>query len=116
MDIIFTSGAAYEYSDTSGYHFIANGVQGRQRRAAGESEVLLTNGNAYEYRDYDRSSLSGLQRRPDHRRDRPDRPFQIDLLYNNGTLLEYRPSTGYLTIATGVRSISKGRAGTSTTS
>src|SRR5206468_11569206 len=51
VDIVYTSGAAYEYSDTSGYHFIANGAGSVSAGKQGESEVLLTNGNAYEYRD-----------------------------------------------------------------
>jgi hypothetical protein len=112
VDIIFSTGAAYEYSDTSGYHFIANGARAVSAGQQGETEVLLTNGNAYEYRDstgvlsYLASNVAQITAGTD-----PTGSYQIDLLYNNGTLLEYRPSTGWTTLFAGVRSISKGHAG-----
>jgi hypothetical protein len=112
VDVIFTNGTAYEYSDTSGYHFITSGARAVSAGQQGETDVLLTNGNAYEYRDstgvltFLASNVAQITAGTD-----PTGSFQIDLLYNTGTLIEYRPSTGYVTLFASVRSISKGRAG-----
>jgi len=51
VDLVYGSGAAWEHSDTSGWHFLANGVARVSAGRNGAAEMLLGNGNAYHFNE-----------------------------------------------------------------
>jgi hypothetical protein len=112
VDVILTSGSAYEISNTSGAHLLTSGVRAIGAGQGGESEILLQNGNAYEYREVTNSSsfLASNAAQVTAGTDSAGN-LVIDLLYSNGNLSEYRASSGWVSLGTGVKSVSNARAG-----
>ncbi len=112
VDVVLNTGAAYEISNTSGAHLLATGVKAVSAGTLGVSEILLRNGNAYNYQEttnaytFLASNVAQVTAGTD-----PGGNAMIDLLYGNGALYEYRTSTGWTNVANGVRSASKGLAG-----
>jgi hypothetical protein len=112
VDVISTSGSAYEISNTSGAHLLANGVKQISAGQQGASEILLTDGNAYHFDEASGKAIhlaSGVAQvtagtdQFGH--------FMIDLLFSNGAAYEYRAATGWTELQTNVAALSKARAG-----
>jgi hypothetical protein len=112
VDVVLASHAASEYSDTSGWHALKAGVQQVSAGQMGVSEVLLTNGNAYDYREATKtwtllgSNVAQIEAGVDASGD-----AMIDLVDDTGAMYEYTAAKGWTELATGVATISKARAG-----
>ncbi len=111
VGITFTWGDAWEHSDDSGWTFIASSVQSISVGRQGISDYLTTSGVAHWH------SLSGSDvalasgvRQVTAGTDQNGN-YMIDLLYTNGSIDEYRSSTGWYNVWSGGASISKGRMG-----
>jgi hypothetical protein len=112
VDVIFNGGGAWEYSDTSGWHFLASGVQSISAGQQGISDFVLAGGAAYWYNEATGASvyLDGNVAQVSAGTDASGN-FMIDLRYTNGNVWEYRVGSGWSYLDGGVQSISKGRAG-----
>jgi hypothetical protein len=112
VDIVFNWGDAWEHSDTSGWHFIGSNVKQVSAGQQGISDFVNTSGNAYWYNEatggtsFLASNVAAITAGVDQ-----FGKYMIDLLYNGGTAIEYRSGSGWSTLATGVASLSKARAG-----
>jgi hypothetical protein len=113
VDAITTGGAAWEYSDTSGWHYMGSGVASVSAGQQGFTTYLTTSGNAYDYQDatgtssFIASGVAAITAGTD-----ANGNVMVDLLLDGGQLDQYQSSTGWVVLATGIRSISKGVHGT----
>jgi hypothetical protein len=113
VDVVTTAGAAWEHSDTSGWHYMGSGVASVSAGQQGVSTYLTTSGNAYFYQDatgassFVASGVAGITSGTDAKGN-----VMIDLLFSGGQLDLYQASSGWTVLTTGVRSISKGVHGT----
>jgi hypothetical protein len=111
VGITFTWGDAWQHSDDSGWTMIASGVQSISVGRQGISDYLTTGGVAHWH------TLSGsdvaLASNVKQVTAGTDQfgNYMIDLLYNSGSIDEYRSSTGWYNVWSGGASISKGRLG-----
>jgi hypothetical protein len=112
VDIIFTWGDAWEYSDSSGWHFMASGVASVSAGQRGIADYVTTGGNAYWFNEatgsivFLASNVAQVTAGTDQFGN-----YMIDLLYTSGSLSEYKVGSGWTTLTSGVKSISKARAG-----
>jgi hypothetical protein len=112
VDLILTSGAAWEHSDSSGWHFIASGVRYVSAGQMGIADYVTTSGNAYCFAEaagastYLAPGVAQVTTGTDQNGN-----TMIDLLYANGNLYEYHASSGWAFLSGGVQSIGKGRGG-----
>jgi hypothetical protein len=112
VDVVLTSGQAWEYSDSSGWHLLGLGVKSISAGQQGISGFVTTAGDAYTYNEA--SSVSGLVASnvasltigTDQSGN-----YMMDLLTNAGTLLEYRVASGWTFLNSGIKAVAKGRAG-----
>jgi hypothetical protein len=112
VDVLYTSGVAYEYSDTSGWHYLARGVRQVSAGRNGYSGVLLNNGNAYSYSEATGSSwLAGTGVAEIAEGTDASGNLMIDLVQNNGTAWEWHTNNGWTELGTGVKAVSKGCLG-----
>ncbi len=112
VDLITTTGAAYEQSN-DGYRIaLGTGVRSASAGPMGVSEILFSNGNAYDYREATGTStfLASNVAQVTAGFDATGNPM-IDLLYEGGSLWEYRSGSGWVSLGSGVRAISKARSG-----
>jgi hypothetical protein len=112
VDAIATNGAAYELTNDLYNVSLGTGVAAVSAGRMGVTEILLTNGNAYDYREATNTTtfLASNVAQVTAGSDASGNPM-IDLLYTNGNLWEYQVSTGWTSLGGGVRAISKARAG-----
>ncbi len=109
VDLVTTTGAGWEYSDSSGWHYLASGVSAVSAGQQGFSTYLTTAGNAYDYQDatgasaFVASGVAAITAGTD-----ANGNVMVDLLFDGGQLYQYQASTGWTELTTGVRSISKG--------
>ncbi len=109
VNMVTTAGAAWECSDTSGWHYLASGVGSVSAGQQGFSAYLTTSGNAYDYQDATGTSsllasgIAAITAGTD-----ANGNVMVDLLYDGGQLYQYETSSGWTELVTGVRSISKG--------
>jgi hypothetical protein len=102
VDVVLTTGSASEYSNTSGWHLLANGVHAISAGQMGESEILLQNGNAYDYREatnsatYLGASLIQITAGTDATGN-----AVIDLINSGGNFSEYRSGSGWVNLGVG---------------
>jgi hypothetical protein len=107
-------GTAWEWSDTTGWHFIASGVQSVSMGQQGIATFVTTGGDAFWYGEayggtsYLSSgvllSVTGVDQAGN---------YMIDLVYSNGDNWEYRGDRGWNFVDWNVRSLSKAVAGNS---
>jgi hypothetical protein len=112
VDAISTTGAAYELTNDLYQISLGTGVASVSAGRMGVSEILLSNGNAYDYREATNTTtfLASGVAQVTAGSDAYGNPM-IDLLYASGNLWEYQVSTGWTSLGGGVRAISKARAG-----
>ena len=109
VDLVTTGGSAWEYSDTSGWHHLAEGVASVSAGQQGFTTYLTTSGSAYDYQDatgassFVASGVAAITSGTD-----ANGNLMIDLLLSGGQLYQYQASSGWTVLTTGVRSISKG--------
>jgi hypothetical protein len=112
VDVVLTSGNAWEHSDSTGWYFIASGVRSVSAGSQGIADYVTTGGNAYQFSQatgkstYLAANVAQVTAGTD-----ANGYAMIDLLFSNGNLYEYRASGGWSFLASGVASISKARAG-----
>ena len=112
VDEIKTSGAAWEHSDSSGWHFLASGVKSVSAGQQGISDFVTIAGNAYSFSEatnlstFLASNVAAVTSGTDQFGN-----ALIDLVYNGGNLWEYRVGIGWTFLDSGVKSIAKGHAG-----
>ena len=112
VDEIKTSGAAWEHSDSSGWHFLASGVKSVSAGQQGISDFVTIAGNAYSFSEatnlstFLASNVAAVTSGTDQFGN-----ALIDLVYNGGNLWEYRVGIGWTFLDSGVTSIAKGHAG-----
>jgi hypothetical protein len=111
VDVVTSSGQAWEHSDSSGWHFIASGVSSVSAGQQGISGYV-TAGKAYSYNEstgvasFLASNVAAVTIGTD-----PSGQTLIDLLSSGGAPYEYRTGVGWTQLGTGVRSVSKAHAG-----
>jgi hypothetical protein len=112
VDYITTAGTAYELSNNLYQISLGTGVRSVSAGRMGVSEVLFSNGNAYDYREATHTTtfLASNVAQVTAGSDAAGNPM-IDLLYTSGSLWEYQASTGGTSLGSGVKAISKARAG-----
>jgi hypothetical protein len=112
VDEIKTSGAAWEHSDSSGWHFLASGVTSVSAGQQGISDFVTIAGNAYSFSEATNLSnfLASNVAAATSGTDQFGNAL-IDLVYNGGNLWEYRVGIGWSFLDSGVKSIAKGHAG-----
>jgi hypothetical protein len=107
-----TGGAAEEPSDTSGWHFLANGVRQVSAGRNGVAELVLVNGDAYHFSETTGSftflSLGVAQITAGT--DENDNVL-TDLVPFGGAAYEYRAGSGWSYPGSGVRQVSKAPSG-----
>jgi hypothetical protein len=112
VDYVLISGAAYEFSNATGPHFLASGARSVSAGRMGASELLLGNGNAYDYQEstgvstFLASNVSQVTAGADAAGN-----AMIDLVLNGGNLYEYRTGSGWTLLTTGTAWVGKARAG-----
>jgi hypothetical protein len=105
-------GMGYEYSDTTGWHFLSYNVQSISAGQQGYIAYVTTNANAYQYTEaFGSSSLLAYNVAQIADGTDENGYNMIDLLYTNGNAYEYRVDTGWSWLDSSVTSIAKGRAG-----
>jgi hypothetical protein len=122
VGIVYSWGNAWEYSDTSGWHFVSSGVKSISVGQQGIASFLTTAGSAYWYGEvyggtsYLTSGVTQVSTGVD-----ANGRYVIDVVYTGGNASEYRYGYNYLTRRFGyswhsldynVRSLSKSRNGT----
>lgn len=114
VDVVLTSGEAYEYHDGGVWTFLKSGVKDA-RAGQGVSYVLLNNGNVYEYLDdpktWSRSIASGataIDAGTDHYG-----VNMVDVVFASGALVEYSDTSGRHILSADVRAVSAGLLGVS---
>jgi hypothetical protein len=112
VELVTTSGAAWEVSDSTGWHFIASGVSSVSAGQQGMLGYVTTGGNGYFFSEASGSS-SWLGSKVSQVAIGTDAQgnYLIDLLFSNGTLDQYRVGSGWSVLDSNVHSISKARAG-----
>jgi hypothetical protein len=112
VDVIDTGNNAWEYSDSSGWHFLASGVQSVSAGQQGVADLLyLTSDAVWHYDGTNQyvwlgNGVAMITTGVD-----TNGLYMIDLILTTGDLLEYRTSFGWFTVASQVQFISKARAG-----
>src|SRR5262249_51120405 len=112
VDIVYTFGSAWEFSDTSGWHFIASNVRSISAGQQGIHDFVTQSGAAYWFNestgvyDFLDSGVAQVTTGTDAKGN-----YMIDLLYTNGDLYEYRVGSGWNFVWSDVQTMSKGRAG-----
>jgi hypothetical protein len=112
VDVIMTGGAAWERSNSSGWHFLASGVKSVSAGQRGISDYVTSVGNAYSFNEATNvtsflgSNVAAVTSGTD-----PFGNYMIDLLYNGGNLWEYRVGSGWTFLDGSVKSIAKGHNG-----
>jgi hypothetical protein len=113
MGITVTQSDGYEFSDSTGKHWVASYVSSMSAGQQGEMAYLTTGGAAYLYSEsgalatYLNSGVSAVTVGTD-----ANGNYMIDLLFANGSLSEWRQWSGWTSIASGnVTSIGKAHAG-----
>src|SRR5262249_21931976 len=112
VDIIFTWGDAWEYSDSSGWHFIASCVASVSAGQRGLADFVTTAGKPSGFTGatgatvFLTSNVAQITAGTDQYGN-----YMIDLLYTSGSLSEYKVGSGWTTLTSGLKSISKARAG-----
>lgn len=114
VDVIETSGNAWEHSDSSGWHFLASGVASISAGRQGISDFVTTAGVAHWHTEggSDVALASGVKQATAGYDQNGN--YMIDLLYTSGAVSQYRTNTGWTTLASsgsGVVSISKAHLG-----
>jgi hypothetical protein len=105
-------GYGYEHSDSTGWHYIASGVQSVSAGQQGIIDYLTTGGNAYWFNEAS-GSTSFLGSGVIQVTAGTDQfgNYMIDMLYSGGNLYEYRVGSGWSFLDSSVQSIGKGHAG-----
>lgn len=112
VDEVTTAGTAREFSDTTGWHYVAAAVQSISAGRQGASCFVTTADNAYGFTEetgatsFLGSGVASVAAGTDQYGN-----SMIDLLYGNGNLYEYRVGSGWSLVYGNVQQISKGRAG-----
>jgi hypothetical protein len=112
VDAVFTSGYAYERSDSTGWHTIASGVRSVSAGQQGMTAYVSTSGSAYQWFEatglssFLASSVAQVTAGTD-----ANGNWMLDLLFSNGNLSEYRQGQGWTSLAQSVAWINKARAG-----
>jgi hypothetical protein len=110
--IIFRPIDAFEYSDDSGAHFIASGVQSISAGRQGMSAYVTTGGDAWWFSlaggegGWLASGVSRALAGTD-----PNGAVMYDLLFSNSVVQEERAGIGWYTVANAVTDVTKGRLG-----
>jgi hypothetical protein len=114
VDVVQTSGDAYEYHDGGAWTYLKSGVKDA-RAGQGVSYVLLNNGCVYEYQDdsktWSRSIASGataIDAGTDHYG-----VNMVDVVFASGALVEYSDTSGRHTLGADVKAVSAGSLGVS---
>jgi hypothetical protein len=109
VDIVTTGGDAYEYSDDSGLHYIASGVQSISAGRQGISDYVTAGGVAYFHQEdsgadiYVASNVFQVAAGTD-----ANGNSMIDVLTTDGTVSELRYGGSWATLAGSVTSLGKG--------
>jgi hypothetical protein len=112
VDVVNVLGAAWECSDTSGWHFLANNVWQVSAGRNGVAELLLFNGDAYHFSEttgsftFLGSGVAQITAGTDQNGN-----FMIDLVTFGGGAYEYCIGSGWSYLGSGVWQVSKARAG-----
>src|SRR4051812_17225329 len=112
VDLVKTSGTAWEHSDSSGWHALGFGVHSVSAGQQGVSGYVTTAGKAYSYDESSRvatlqaSNVAAITIGTD-----PTGQTLIDLLYSGGALYDDRAGSGWTLLGNQVRSVSKAHAG-----
>jgi hypothetical protein len=105
-------GGAWEHSDSTGWHYIAGGVQSISAGQWGIMDYLTTGGNAYWFNEASGSSsflgsgVAAVTAGTDQYGN-----YLIDMLYTNSNLYEYRVGSGWSYLDNNVTSVGKGHNG-----
>ena len=112
VDYITTNGSAYELSNNGYQISLGTGVHAVSAGRMGVSEVLFNGGNAYDYREANKtwtflaSNVAQVTAGSD-----ASGNAMIDLLFTNGNLWQYTNASGWTYLDGGVHSVSKARGG-----
>jgi hypothetical protein len=112
VDMVDGSGNAWEFSDTTGWHFIASAVSSMSAGQHGTVAFVAGTGDAYLF-----SEKTGAATFLDSNASQVTAGVDaagnamIDLLFANGDLYEYQAANGWTHMNSGVQSVGKGRAG-----
>jgi hypothetical protein len=113
VDIVLPSHSAWENSDDTGWHFIANGVHSISAGRQGISDYVTTGAVAHWHNQAGNLDVplgfvgvSQVTAGTDQFGN-----FMIDVLLSSGTLVEWRAGMGWHTLAGGAKSIGKAHAG-----
>jgi hypothetical protein len=111
VDVVTTTGAAYEYHDGLGWQPLASGVKSA-RAGDGVSYILLTSGQLWEYHDTAQTwtSITGSVTAIEAGTDQLG-VNMVDLVLTNGDAWEHSDSTGWHFLAHTVQAVSAGRGG-----
>jgi hypothetical protein len=112
VDVVLTTGQAYEYHDGDGWVPLSSGVRDA-RAGQGVSYVLQGNGHLAEYRDGD-ERWSGTLASGVAAIDAGTDSFgvnMVDVVYASGTLAEYSDSTGWHALCGTAQAVSAGQLG-----
>jgi hypothetical protein len=107
-----TGGNAWQYSDSTGWHYLASSVKSISAGRQGVSDYVTTAGNAYQLIEatgattFLGSGVASVAAGTDQYGN-----AMTDLLYGNGSLYEYRVGSGWSFMHGNVEQVSKGRAG-----
>ncbi len=109
VDVVTTSGYAYEYHEGSGWTYLTSGVTSA-KADQGVSYVLLTNGAAWEYKDTGSwTQIDSNVTAIDAGTDRYGVNMMTEVWYGSG--YEHSDSTGWHYIGSGITAISAGQQG-----
>jgi hypothetical protein len=114
--VTFVPNNAYQYSDDTGGHFIASGVQSISAGRQGFSAYVTTGGDAWGFglgggpAGGEGGRLASGVTRAVAGTD-PNGAVMYDLLFSNGDLQEERAGIAWYTVATKVTDVTKGRLG-----
>jgi hypothetical protein len=109
VDFVTAGGDAYEYSDDSGFHYIASGVQSISAGRQGFTDYVTAGGVAYFHQEgagadvYLASNVLQVAAGTD-----ANGNAMIDMLTADGTVSELRYGGSWTALASGVTSLNKG--------
>jgi hypothetical protein len=113
VDMVFTWQAAWENSDNSGWHLIANAVQSISAGRQGISDYVTTGAVAHWHNEAGNldvplpfAGVSQVTAGTDQLGN-----YMIDVLLSSGILVEWRAGMSWQTLAGGVKAIGKAHAG-----
>jgi hypothetical protein len=116
VDVLYTSGADYEHSDATGWHFIASNVRSISAGQLGYASFVTTASNAYLYSEanstvtFELANVARMTTGTD-----ANGGVMLDALFNNGSVSEWRAGQGWVHLNTpnqaAVTGLSKGRLG-----